>query len=1095
MEIGGWLADHGLDEYAPAFEAGRILVADLPLLTNDDLRELGLPIGPRRRLLHLVRSEFGESETDGGAAETASRRAERRQMTVCFADLVGSTELSSRLDPEELRGVMVRYQDLVTTIVERHGGHVAKYLGDGTLAYFGWPVASEDGASRAVAAALEIVVRVATLDVDASDRERLASRVGIASGPVVIGDIAGERNAVVGRTPNLAARLEGVAGPGEVAIDDVTAQLVGGDFALSAPSATELKGIPGTVDVSTVITATPRRGRFGSRYRDPTLTPFAGREAEMAQLRDAWLTACGGSGQLVLISGEAGIGKSRLVDELMSSWGDEPRRELRLQCSPIHSSSVLYPALQVIAAEAGVGRAVDSVDQRMRLAAYVASWAEEAGETAEMLAELMHLGPPPARGEVSTGGAEELRNALQMTLVRWLGARLDGRGSLLVVEDMHWIDPTTYEVLRRFVATVSDSPVLVVGTHRPQWAGSARLEKAIPVRHIALGPLAPSQVRDVVRATADRPLDDEALGHIVERSDGNPFYAQELAISLGIDAANESEIPMTLAGSLMAQLDRLGPAKEAAQAAAVIGRTFSADLLTRMLDRSEAPEMIDRLVESGLVTVGPPVTPRELAFRHALVRDAAYDSLLTADRRSLHGDLARLLRGDGAAVAEPEIVAYHHAQAEEWAPAIEMWRRAGERAVRVGAVAEAVKDFQEAVALVPRLPAGLDRDEQELDLLLDLAPASMTAQSYASAEPKDLYDRAVVLATRIGDEDRRFTALWGGSYVMEIQARWKESRANIDALLALDRASLRPDLPIQIDHQAATYAALTGQHRRALVYSRRIVDEYDIALHQDHRHRFAGHDPGVCGTGQFAVALLLSGCPDEALSSAARAKELAAELGHLQSIALASFHRSTLLMGIGDRAPARREVEDLIAICRRHGFSAFLRPALLYQAAALDDRSAAHTALSERIDSMRKGRRTGYFVPWFAGDCAEAAIDVGDHEHALATLDYAEWVAGVTGEDTHLGRIHLLRGRALRSVGPERSAEAADALRIGAQWASETANRWIGLQVAAALAEISIQTGSVEEARAALVVALEGIKGGAATPPVRSARAVLDRIT
>jgi tetratricopeptide (TPR) repeat protein len=940
-----------------------------------------------------------------------------------------------------------------------------------------------DQASRSVAAALEIAERVPDLDVGLAGGERLASRVGIASGPVVIGDIAGERDAIVGRTPNLAARLESAADPGEVVVEPVTAALVNDDFDLEPPTPMSLKGFSTAVDVSRVIAPMSRRGRFGSRIRDPAAAPFVGRAAELEKLQRAWNDAQRERGRVVLLSGEAGIGKSRLIHEFAASLPQSPAT-VHLQCSPFHSSSVLYPVLQVVIREAGVHTTTDDADRRSRLHRYVASWMDDPAEPAVLLANLLQLD-----GAEPSGNPNRRRLVLEAAVTAWLDAHIDGQPTLVVVEDIHWIDPTTLEMLGRLAGTVDARAVMIVATYRPDWDGAATLSPTTTATTVELGPLPGNQVRELVRSVAGRPIDEAVLDRIAERTDGNPLYAEELTASSGLDGQDMS-IPMTLSASLTARLDRLGPAKAAAQAAAVIGREFSAKLLMRLLDRPGTSIWIDELLASGLVHPATGSAHDDLAFRHALVRDAAYESLLAGDRHTLHATIAGLLSSGEVGATEPEVLAQHHAAAEQWDGAVDQWKRAGARAVNVGASIEAVGHLTKALEALTQLPNGAARDATELDILLDLAPASMTVRGYASAEPKAQYDRAVELATQLGDEERRFTALWGGYYITEIQARWRESQANIEQLLALDRSALRPDLPIQIDHAVSTYAAMTGRYDLAIRHCRRIVDTYDRDLHRSHRRRFAAHDPGVCAMEQMAIALLATGHPDRAIEMAARGHTLADELDHPQTTALAGYLRCTLSMTMGDRAAAQPMVRSLIDHCRRFGVSAILRTALFYEKAVLDDREAAFEWLRTQIDPMREQQRTGYFIASLASDCAEAATDVGEYAHALTTLEYAQWVADTTGETTHIGRIHLLRGRVHEARGDRD--EALASWQSGAQWAAERSNHWLSLQIATDVTEALHTTRNAGAARTRLARALTRIDGGDGTPPMRRARTVLD---
>lgn len=1067
MDIEAWLNRHGLGDFAPQFKHHAVSVEDLPELTIGDLREMGLPIGPRRRFLRALREQ-----ADRGSSTSEERSAERRQMTVMFADLVGSTDLSVQLDPEDLRNLMVSYQELVTEIIENHGGHVAKYLGDGTLAYFGWPIASEDQAGLSVAAGLEIVRQVPELSEHRPGGGRLSSRVGIATGAVVIGDISGERDAIVGQTPNLAARLQGTAPPGGVACDEATASLVEPDFELSPGRSARLKGIADPVEVRTVVRPKERLERFGSHSRGSYASPLLGRERQLELLRRRWHAAILGKGSVVLVAGEAGIGKSRLILELI---GEVAGQEVtRLQCSPPHASSVLYPVRQTLGRRLGSPR--DADDARGRLTSFVREWAPNPEPAFALLADLLNIGNANDM-TVAPSDTTERRIALLETLKIWLTT--SDRPSLIVVEDLHWIDPTTLDLLALVAESVSTSSLMILGSHRPGWEGDSRLESTT----ISLSSLPGHLIADLARSVAPA-LSAEIVDRIVDRSDGNALYAAELARAMG--GKSGGPIPETLSAGLSAQLDRLGAAKAVAQTAAVIGREFSLDLIGRVLG-DDKRALMDQFVASSLVE--PSEEPDEMSFRHALVRDAAYESLLFSDRRRLHLEVAELLESDGIGETQPEVVARHFSEGEAWGRALPNWRRAGRRALQIGASPEATSHLRSALDALEQLPPDEERDRIEIDILLELAPAAMTVRGYASETPKTLYQRAVELATKIDDHDLRFTALWGGYYITEIRAQWKESEANLTELATLDRGSLRPDLPIQIDHALSTWATSTGRFEIARMHAARIVEQYDRELHERHKYLFGGHDPGVCGHGQLGTLHWSAGLPDDAVAAVADGEVLAAQLGHPPSEALIRFHACVMRINSGDRAAARVAVDGLSAYCREHGIGAMLRTASLWEAMLAEDRRAGYDALRPMVDGMRESGRLGFLVPSIANGCADTAIAVGKLDHALVTLEYAQWAAETTGELAHIGTTHRLRGKTLSLMG-ERDRALAE-WEAGLEWADTTGNRWVALETAHDLAELHILRGDGDRARRIIQAALAGISGGEGTPAVRQATNLL----
>src|SRR6516162_5115855 len=725
MDVGGWLRSLGLGQYEALFRANEIDADILPELTEVDFEKLGLPLGHRKRLLRaisglaapgtLAETSAASSASTGAKPQDA---AERRQLTVMFCDLVGSTALSVRFDPEELREEIRAYQNTVSGVVARYDGFVAKFMGDGVLAYFGYPRAHEDDAERAVRAGLEIAAEVTSLETRGT--EPLAVRIGIATGLVVVGDLVGEgsaqEQAVVGETPNVAARLQALAEPGQIVLAGATRRLVGDLFRLTDLGRQKAKGFAEPVDAFAVEGVAAAESRFEAARRG--LTDLVGRVAESALLRDRLREAWAGAGQIVLLSGEAGIGKSRLAAQLAAEVASEPHTRLRYQCSPYHRDSVLYPFVVALGRTARLAAGDPPETQLDKLEAILAP-ARIAG-TAPLFASLLSIPTGDRYPPLALSAAQQRRLTLA-ALLDQLEALARQKPVLMLFEDAHWADATSLEVLDLTVERVRALPVLMLITFRPEyeapWAGLSH------VTSVALDRLAPAEIETLAEHVAGRPLPPEVTAQIVAKTDGVPLFVEELTKTVLESRLLVAEpqgwrldgplppfaIPATLQDSLAARLDRLGPVKEIAQIGAAIGREFSYPLLRAVAGRDE-PALRAALVQLEeaelLFRSGVPPDAR-YTFKHALVQDTAYETLLKSRRQILHRQIADVLRGEFPAVAaaEPELVAHHLTQAGLDEPAIEWWGKAGDQALRRSAFKEAAAHLGKAI----ELPRGCGR--------------------------------------------------------------------------------------------------------------------------------------------------------------------------------------------------------------------------------------------------------------------------------------------------------------------------------------------------------------------------------------------------
>ena len=657
-DLDDYLAALGLERYGSVLAEHDVDLDILPSLSDGDLKELGFSLGHRRRLLLALedappRQNVADPADRPGAAPRVG--AERRQLTVLMCDLVGSTALTARHDIEEMSELLAAYQNACAGVIARFEGHVAKFLGDGVLAYFGWPRAHEDDAERAVRAGLDLSAVVARLR--APDHTPLAVRVGIATGLVVVGDLIGEgaaqEEAVVGETPNLAARLQALAAPGAVVIGPVTRRLIGMTFELEDLGLRELKGLDEPVPVARVVGSGRAETRFEAAH-GRRLSPFIGREQEVQLLVERWRQAAGGEGQVVLLAGEAGIGKSRILEALRQRLGEQVNRRVRLQCSSFRTSSPLYPVVTHLQHAAGIAPGDRPEQQLQKLDALLATAPIDCAHVLPLIANLMSI---PGRDEraLAEMSAQERRRATAEALNAHLLALAAREPVLVLLEDAHWLDPTTEELLHGLIDRVREARILLVVTfrteYRPPWGDHSH------VTWLVLGRLGRAQCAALVRAAAGgRDLEPHALDHIVEKTDGIPLFVEELTKAmlesgllverggrLTIKAPLPAlAIPATLQDSLMARLDRMAPVKEVAHIGACIGRQFSRRLLSAVsrLDNEALDQALDQLVASGLVFRrgrGPEAT---YLFKHALVQDVAHGSLLRPRRRQIHHEIA-----------------------------------------------------------------------------------------------------------------------------------------------------------------------------------------------------------------------------------------------------------------------------------------------------------------------------------------------------------------------------------------------------------------------------------------------------------------------
>ena len=911
MDVESWLRSLGLERYEAAFRENEIDASVLASLTAEDLKDLGVGIvGHRRKMLDAIavlRTGANAKARLPDAIPTVDRSpkeaAERRQVTVMFSDLVGSTALSVHMDPEDLREVISAYQKCVAETISRFDGFVAKYLGDGVLVYFGYPRAHEDDAAQAVRAGLELIKAVAAIETHAS----LQIRVGIATGMVVVGDLIGSGEAqergIVGETPNLAARLQGIAEPNMVVIGEGTRKLVGNLFELHGLGAKSLKGISGPARAWAALRASSVEGRFEA-LRAAGLTALVGREEESDLLLRRWATAKSGEGQVVLLSGEAGIGKSRLTAALLDRLAAEPHTRMRYFCSPQHTDSAFHPIIGQIERAAGLGHD-DGPQARLDKLDTVLAQTSTSIQDAAVLAEMLSL-PNDGRYPTLELSPEQRRQRTMEALVSQSEALSRSRPVLMVFEDAHWTDPTSLEVFGRVVHRIRTLRVLLVVTFRPEfeppWIGQP---------HATVLTINRLTQRDI-DAMIDRIVGNKLLPatirqDIVERTDGIPLFVEEMTKAV-LEAESEDDarrtaaavpslaraVPASLHASLMARLDRLGSAKEVAQIGAAIGREFSHALMAAVVPwpEEELDSTLDRLLAAGLLfRQGMPPYATYL-FKHALVQDAAYGTLLREPRRALHAQIAEIIESQFLEIAErqPELLAHHCTEAGLFEKAADLWGKAGQQALARSALVEATAHLTRALDQIAALPGAPTLRREQIKLQVALAHALMHVKGYAAPETKTAIERARLLierAEKLGEppEDPLllFAVLygfWAASYVAFNGDVMRELAAQFLALAERQTATA----PLMAGHRImGSSLFLTGDIAEGRAHFDQAIALYDPAEHRPLATRF-GQDVRVTILFYRSWALWMLGYPDAAVADADRALSDAREIGQAASL-------------------------------------------------------------------------------------------------------------------------------------------------------------------------------------------------------------------
>jgi class 3 adenylate cyclase/predicted ATPase len=1055
--------------------------------------------------------------------------AERRQVTVMFCDLVASTELSQQLDPEDYRAVVRAYQAAAAAALQPYDGYIAQYLGDGLLVYFGWPQAHEDAAYRAVYASLALLDAMGPLHethLVPRYRVQVAVRIGLHTGLAVIGAMGGgdrSEQLAMGDTPNLAARIQGLAAPNTVALSAATVRLVQGAFVLEDLGTHALKGVAEPMPVYRVL------GPIEAHHDEdeaptPGVPTLVGRDEEIGLLRRRWDQAREGLGQVVLVSGEAGIGKSALVRTARHHIGQEGVMRMTYHCSPYHMHSAFYPIIVHLERLFQFERDDLPGTRLSKLERLLTTYPFPLEEVVPLFAALLSVPLPEGAYPTLALTPQQQRQHTHDALLAWLVAEAERQPVLVVWDDVHWADPSTLENLALLVAQIPTSPILAVLTFRPEfvppWPPRSHMTS------LTLNRLERPQIEALVRQQAGgKTLPREVVAHIVAKTDGVPLFVEELTKMILESALLREEtdhyaltgtlsavtIPATLQDSLLARLDRLPTMREVAQIGAVIGREFAYEVLHALVtvDERTLLEGLGQLVATELLYQRGRPPRATYTFKHALVQDAAYQSLLRRTRQQYHQQVAELLeaRFSETVATAPEVVAHHYTEAGCAAQALPLWQQAGERALQRSANLEAIEHLTKGLAVLATLPETTDRLQHELDLHVTLGPALMATRGYAAPEVEHTFARAWALCQRLGEgpdgpaptqslqPPQRFPVLYGLCVLYWVGGKHRQARAQAEQFLHLAQRQ-EDTAPLVVAHRALGLPLyFMGEVSQAREHFARALALYDPQQHRTLAFAY-GHDPGVAALVFDAFALWMLGYPEQAMQRSHEACTLTEGLAHPHTRVYAFWHLAVLHQHRREQEEARRSVEVATRVSREQGFPLWLGLSLILQGWA----RATRPQPAEQIPSMHEGmamyRATDaeMWLPYLLTLLAETYGAAGQPEAGLRLLDEAHTVMDNTQERFYEAEMRRVQGALMLAQTADQHALAETCFQHALDVARRQQARSWELRAAMSLGRLWQQQGKRAEAPALLAPVYGWFTEGFDTADLQEAKTLLDEL-
>jgi predicted ATPase/class 3 adenylate cyclase len=1042
--------------------------------------------------------------------------AERRQLTVLFCDLVDSTVLASQLDPEDLREVLRAYQEVCAKVVARFEGHIAQYLGDGLLVYFGYPLAHEDDAQRAVRAGLGIVEALGQLNTRLAQERgvHLAVRLGIHTGLVVVGEVGGgtlQEQLALGETPNLAARLQGIAAPNTVVISAITFQLLGGFFACQPLGTPPLKGLAQPLAVYRVLYESMARSRLEAAG-STGWTPLVGREQEIGLLVERWAQVKEGVGQVVLLSGEAGIGKSRLVQVLKEHVAAEPQAWLTpCQCSPYYRNTALYPLIDLLERVALRFEREESPPQKLRkLEGFLVQYGLPLAEGVPLFATLLSLPLTADYAPLNLSPEQQKQQTLQVLLTILL--RIAAQQPLLfVMEDLHWVDPTTLEFLSLLVDQGPTARILALCTFRPDfsppWTGRSHLTQ------VTLHRLPRQQATEMTdRVAHGKALPPEVVEQVVAKTDGVPLFVEELTkmvLESGLlqERAGRYEltgplpplaIPTTLHDSLTARLDRLAAVKAMAQLGATLGREFSYALLHAVSpwDEESLQRGLHQLVEAELLYQQGLPPQATYLFKHALIQEAAYQSLLRSTRQQYHQRIAQVVeaRFPDLCETQPELLAHHYTEAGVKVQAVSYWQRAGQRAIERSAHLEAIAHLSKGLEVLGTIPDTPERAQQELGMQIALGKALSAARGYGASEVEVAYTRAYELGQHVGDAPELLPVLWGLWYFTLGRAEFGRAQTLGEHLLLVGQRAQDPILQLPGHTAMGITRLFLGEVEQAHPHLEQSVSLYDLQQHQALAFLY-GMDCGMLGRALLGMQRLVQGYPNQGLQHGTEALRLAQEVTHPYTLASILIDAALIHWWRREVKPAQEQVEALIALATEQGFTLRAAHGALVHGWTRMMQGEADGGLAQMRQALSAIRMTGAAVTQslFLGMFADACRYTGQSEAGLHALDEALAHVAKTGERVWEAELHRLKGELLcRHMTRQEMAETC--CRQALTVSQGQGARWLELRATMSLSRLWQQQGKRQEAHDLLAPIYHWFTEGFDTADLQEARALLDEL-
>ncbi len=1136
--IAEWLDDAGFGKYADAFKSHDIGFDILDALTEDHLKEIGLSLGDRLRLLRVIgRKDEKNKQTvlaapaatpvptpsseDISRSDNRQSDAERRPLTVMFCDLADSTALSTKLDPEDLQDVIRAYQDASTECVRNYEGFVAKYMGDGILVYFGYPKALERNGERAVHSALEIVEAMTSLNQTLGKDKgiEIAVRVGISTGTVMVGEVVGkgmaQERTVIGEAPNMAARLQGLAGRNGIVVGSLTKEISGDLFTYEDMGIHQLKGISEPAQAWSVTGVREDSEKASADDHDAITRPaLVGRDEEIGLLGRAWQSTKGeGRGQVVTLSGEAGIGKSSLIDGLKGQVRTDGWPFLTMRCSPYHTNSALYPVVEHFKRLARWQPDDSEAIRFDKIERMLDRYIQPNSETVPLMAAFLSVPVPEDRYPPPTLSPQQQKQQTQDVIVG-ITMEVAERGAFLHMwEDLHWADPSTLELIGLLIDQAPTAGLMMVLTSRPEFAPPWPMRSHITP--ITLNRLERTHAAALVaRLVGEKPLPNEVVDHIITKTDGVPLYVEELTKTiLGSDILRDSgnrfeltgplaslAIPDTLQESLMARLDRLPNVREIAQLGSVLGREFAYEMISGLSTSGDSilQDSLGQLVEAELLYQRGRPPQAKYIFKHALVQDAAYASLLRRTRQHHHQHVAELLEAKFPDIVEnqPELIARHYFEAGLNHRAIDYLQKAGERSLFRSANEEAIAHLGKGLEIISGMPESPELDQRELNMLLMSVAALVAVRGYAAPEVEVAHRRALELCRKLGDIDKEFSVMLGQILYHFLQSEMLLAREVAEQAVSLAGNCQNTGFDLAAQRPLGLVACFQGELEYSVTCFDKVVAGYDIDIHGVSAFHRSGSDFGVAALATSGFALLPLGYADQAMHRTEEGMALSYKLDHPVSVVYATWVASLVLRERGESEAALEQIAACSAIAEDKGFPQYIAWVTSMRGGVLLDQGNVVEAIEEsrRGIDLNLAIGTRLFSPYWYSILAEALGRNGQLDEGMTLLEEAFDHVGCTGEHWGESALYRVKGKLLLAGDNVDQVQAAACFAKAMEIAQLQKARTWELRAAADLARLWQEQGEKEKALKLLSPVYGWFTEGFETADLKNAKALMHEL-